>query len=376
LRKLFLISIIFALLGCATGEKINPVTTDSGVDTVVDAGSDIMDASADTSVPPPPPLDGSIPANAFDLWSPSTTPISYHGGPILVAPVNVYFIWYGHWSDTKVAPILEDAVAHVDGTAWYQINTGYYQQPILDAGVADAGGLGKILRTNKPGPTDDAGTDSGVTDGSVPDSGTGVKTYATNRINFVESVYVSYTHGTSLSDDDVVQIVSETIASGMLPPDPDGVYFVLASADVSEGSFLSTFCYDFCAWHNNTSILGSNRRIAFVGDTGACDSCNLKKEYLKFGFTNSPNDDWSADSMISALLHELVETVTDPDPSTNVAWQDFNQYENADKCAWTFGQPYITENGSAANMIIGTRHFMVQQNWVLDSTGGHCSLTP
>ena len=38
--------------------------------------------------------------------------------------------------------------------------------------------------------------------------------------------------------------------------------------------------------------------------------------------------------MASVIAHELVEAVSDPQLN---AWYDRRGYENADKCAWTFG---------------------------------------
>ena len=45
----------------------------------------------------------------------------------------------------------------------------------------------------------------------------------------------------------------------------------------------------------------------------------------------------------SIIAHELEEAVTDPDLN---AWYDQRGYENADKCAWTFGTTYTAANGS------------------------------
>lgn len=363
-----------SLMGCASGGNGDDTfATDSGPP---DGIGDV--ANEPETTPPPKPLnDGGLVDGSFDLWKPSDTPIQYFGGPVMTSPINVYYIWYGGWNDPKVAPILEDMIKNLDSTAWYQIVTPYYEElplAVPDAGTSDGGALHKRARAlNKfdgdAGVAPEAGPgDAGIT---LPS-----KLYVTGRVNFIQSVYVGYTHGTSLTDDDISTVVGETVAGGLLPPDPDGIYFVLTSADVKEGSWWGGFCSDYCAWHGNQTILNANYRIGFVGDTGSCETCNLKDQYVDAGFQVSPNEDWSADSMATAILHELVETATDADPNTNVAWNDAYGYENADKCAWTFGQPYETPNHSVANMPIGTRNFMIQQNWVLDSDGGHCALHP
>lgn len=368
-----------SLMGCASGgDSSESFPTDAGPpDTISDA------AQEPEVTPPPKPLnDGGLADGSFDLWPASNIPIQYYGGPVMVAPINVYFIWYGGWTDSKVAPMLEDVIENIDSTAWWQIVTAYYEHlplAVPDAGVSTDGGAarGRALRaSNRPNKFDgDAGTvvDAGSGDASIQLPST---LYVTNRVNFMQSVYVGYTHGTTPNDDDIAKVVGETVAAGLLPPDVDGIYFVLTSADVVEGSYWGGFCSDYCAWHGNQTILGSNYRIGFVGDTGSCEFCNLRDEYVDAGFQVSPNEDWSVDSMATAMLHELVESATDPDANTNVAWQDAYGQENGDKCAWTFGQPYETPNHSVANMPIGTRNYMIQQNWVLDSDGGHCALHP
>ena len=50
--------------------------------------------------------------------------------------------------------------------------------------------------------------------------------------------------------------------------------------------------------------------------------------------TTSPNGNSGADGMINILAHEIEEATTDEDLN---AWYDTRGYENADKCAWTFG---------------------------------------
>jgi hypothetical protein len=75
--------------------------------------------------------------------------------------------------------------------------------------------------------------------------------------------------------------------------------------------------------------------------------------------------------MASVLAHELEEAVTDPDLN---AWYDTTGKENADKCAWKFGTTYTTSNGALANMKLGARDYLIQQNWLNDA-GGLCTLS-
>ncbi|HEY2291233.1 MAG TPA: hypothetical protein VGM86_11080, partial [Thermoanaerobaculia bacterium] len=42
--------------------------------------------------PPPPP--------------PANNGINYHNGPVMLGTVNIYYIWYGDWSDNSAVDIL------------------------------------------------------------------------------------------------------------------------------------------------------------------------------------------------------------------------------------------------------------------------------
>src|SRR4051812_20018547 len=53
--------------------------------------------------------------------------ISYHGGPVLLGTTNVYYIWYGDWSQDPLAqPVLTDLASNIGGSPYFNINTGYY----------------------------------------------------------------------------------------------------------------------------------------------------------------------------------------------------------------------------------------------------------
>jgi hypothetical protein len=86
----------------------------------------------------------------------------------------------------------------------------------------------------------------------------------------------------------------------------------------------------------------------------------------------SPNNDPGVDAMISVLAHESAEATSDPDLN---AWYFPNGQENADKCAYMYGTQFITEaNGSKANVIMGNRDYLIQQNWIA-SGSQRCALT-
>jgi hypothetical protein len=239
--------------------------------------------------------------------------ISYHGGPLLLGTPNAYYIWYGNWSSNSATTILTDLASNIGGSPYFQINTTYYD-----------------------------GSNKHVT-GSVALSG---------------STMDNYSLGTALTDSNIQTIVANAIASG-LPKDTNAVYFVLTSADENE---TSGFCTQYCGWHTHGTISGSDIKYAFIGNPDRCPSaCEWQ--------TTSPNGNAGADGMASIIAHELEEAVTDPDLN---AWYDRRGQENADKCAWTFGTISTLSNGAEYNMSLGSRKYLIQQNWV-NASGGYCA---
>jgi hypothetical protein len=90
--------------------------------------------------------------------------------------------------------------------------------------------------------------------------------------------------------------------------------------------------------------------------------------------SKTPNGDLAGDSMALWLAHTLSEVVTNPD--TVSGWYDRYGLENADKCIGTYGTTYLTANGALANLKLGSRDFLLPQNWVKDGNRGHCGMLP
>jgi Phosphate-induced protein 1 conserved region len=237
-----------------------------------------------------------------------TPDITYHGGPVMATP-NVYLIWYGNWnqsngSDTAEGEqIVRDFLFGLSGSNYYKTNTSY-------------------------------GTPTGT-------------------FNVTGEYKDSYSQGTRLSDSRVQAVVTHAISSG-LTKDTKGIYFVLTSSDVSESS---GFCSQYCGWHTNGTISGSDIKYAFVGNAKRClRSCAAQSV--------GPNGNAGVDGMVSVIAHELEETNTDPDLN---AWYDSNGNEDADKCAWTFGSNQQKDsNGAYYNMTLpgvggNKRNFLVQR---------------
>jgi hypothetical protein len=240
--------------------------------------------------------------------------INYHGGPLMLGTTNVYYIWYGNWSGNTATSILTDLASTIGGSPYYNINTTYYN---------------------------------------------GANVHVSNSVAFAGSTTDNYSNGTALTDSGVQAVVSSAITSGRLPKDTNGVYFVLTSADVNESS---GFCTQYCGWHTHGTISGSDIKFAFIGNPDRCPSACAAQ-------STGPNGNAGADGMASIISHELEEAVTDPDLN---AWYDRQGQENADKCAWTFGSLSTASNGSKYNMTLGSRNYLIQQNWV-NSGSGFCA---
>ena len=244
----------------------------------------------------------------------SSNGIDYHGGPVMTAGVNAYIIWYGNWSGNTATTILPTLLTGLSGSPYFRINTTYHN---------------------------------------------GVNQIVPNSVKFAGQTTDAYSQGkTNLSDAQINSIVSSAITSGRLPKDANGVYFVLTSVDVTKSGFLTSYC----GWHTHGSLGGTDIKYAFIGNPGANGACSMQTSV-------SPNGNPGADAMASVIAHELEESATDPGLN---AWYDRRGYENADKCAWTFGTTYAVGNGSVANMSLGGRNFLIQRNWV-NASGGYCA---
>lgn len=251
-----------------------------------------------------------------------TPKITYHNGALISTP-NIYYIWYGNWnqangSDTPSGQqILRDFANGIGASPHFQINTTYSV-------------TGKTI---------------------------------TGSVGFGGETTDAYSRGTRLKDADVLTIVTSAISSGRLPYDASGVYFVLSSTDVRE---TSGFCTSYCGWHTAATATVGRVRYSFVGNANRClTGCAAQSV--------SPNGNAGVDGMASIIAHELEEATTDPDPRSG--WVDSGGAENADKCAWTFGQTLLTAaNGSVYNMVLGGRQFLIQRNLKQNASGDTCNV--
>jgi len=167
--------------------------------------------------------------------------------------------------------------------------------------------------------------------------------------------------GQSVSDAQIVAMLQSGFSSGALSYDPATVYAVFTAGTVNLGG---GFGKQYCAYHTHGTVTVDNTSKTVLY---AAMPYNYAYPSACTNGTAAPNSDPGADAEVNTLAHEIEETTTD---LMGNAWYDFFGYENADKCAWNFGT--TQNNGQGVwNITIGTKQFLVQQNWI-NASGGGC----
>jgi hypothetical protein len=268
-------------------------------------------------------------ANSTGSTTRTDRSIEYHNGSVLTGTQIVYVIWYGNWSTNIYQQlILADFMSNLGSSPYFQINQGYPNS----SGQAPSGDL-----------------------------------------TFGGGAADAYSHGAGLSEADVADVVANAILTGGVPLDRSGIYAVLTSPDVTVIDGATQFCLTCCNLHGHSVVAGSDFRYVFVGSPRRCPgACSPQSQ--------SPNStyepgSYEADAMASWLAAALSEVVTDPHDN---AWYDRYGLENAEKCEGTYGETYTVTNPAGqlaqANVKIGQRHYLLQQNWV-NGKKGHCAMS-
>ncbi len=260
--------------------------------------------------------------------------INYNGGPVLKGnPVPIYVIWYGTWNSTS--PTSSNTMGTVS---------------VIDTFLNNLGNSA-IEKVNST-----YGDNTGNVSGNLTLGG---------------QIFDTGSQGTSLTNNRLTNIVTRSLSNG-LPTDPNGVYVVITSSNVSERGF----CNQFCGFHTRQTINGVDIKWSFVGNVDRCPAgCEIQ--------TTGPNSPAAnvggADGISNVLTHETEEAISDPDLN---AWFDSSGQENADKCNFTFGTTTTCTAGSLCtgaadtagakfNQSFGNHNWMVQQNWE-NANGGAC----
>lgn len=322
------------LLACSGGSETEPA--DAGID----AGGS-SSASSSSSSGAGGSDAGSTSGGDFDQSTPNEIPLYYMGGLVMYDPINVYIIWYGDHAKSSKS-LIQEMISNLGTSPWWQITTKYYQSLPMHAAT---------LSRNET-------------------------KFVTNNITLKQSVVVTTDiYGTQLTKLLIQQVILDQIKAGTLPSDTNGQYLFLAAPGINETLDFYSYCSDFCGWHTQfVDSDGNTLKYLFAENSGQCPNCSLQAAYQSLGYQNSPNGDFFTDDMMTVIAHEMSETATDPDYYHNPAWQNGLGGENADACAWVFGDTLKTSDGqSAYNTVIGGKEYMIQQNWVLSkkACGSH-----
>lgn len=204
--------------------------------------------------------------------------MTYHGGKIMPTVVSKAIFWGPGWTSTAFAA---DKISGLD--EWYTYHSG--------SGYAAASG--EYTGSN----------------GQVGSSG------------FLHLGHTIDTSAASSSSSAVLAAVCRNIT-----PDPNGNGYYPVYTDVKRGNA------NYCAWHSYGSCGGVPVQFAFFfnldGDPG-CDPQDTQTGHSQ-----------GLAALANVTAHEVSEARTDP--ASPGAWYDPQGSENGDKCAWTFGAPYVT----------------------------------
>ena len=262
---------------------------------------------------------------------------------VLTNPINLYIIWYGAWAETEKSVIrtalssLTPAVPITDfpnlSNLW-TVMTKYYQDV------------------------------------------SGQATFVTSSVTVVQEIDDGSVYTVINSSSDPLLIVTNNIAAGFLPADyQQGVYFVLTAADITY-----TDSPDYCGYHDDVC----------VGQSSGAD-CTSPLNYLLYAFVPVPTDKFSGpcnlfpnyipgtppnfavsptgalDSMISILMHELLELTADPYIGHMTAWI-YDIHENSeigDLCSYN----YVAGDWNYCGLPIVYPDFNTSDNAICGSLG-------
>jgi hypothetical protein len=266
----------------------------------------------------------------------ASTRISYHGGPILQAGTSVATIYWASnvifnggpapgstGNGSQDGSLIGEFLRGLGGSPYFKINTTY----------TDGGG------------------------NAIANSVSYTQFWANNSYNVPSGT-------ASVSDAQMVAMLQYAFNNGKLAYDANTLYHIFTAGKVNLGGGFGT---SYCAYHTHGTVT-----IGGVARTVLYSAMPYDYAYPSACSANAaawPNDDPGADAEVNTLAHETEETATD---MLGNAWFDKRGFENADKCAWQFGNTFTTANGSKANVVIGGRNWLVQMNWV-NSGNGFCA---
>jgi len=276
----------------------------------------------------------------------TNTGIYYHGGPVLRTATNVVTIYWANGTiytgqpaagdygvSSKDGSLIGDFLRRLGGSSYFKINTTYTDGTHPIANVVNYTGTWSNISASAPSGTD------------------------------------------NVTDADMLKMLQDGFNSGKITYDPNTLYAIFTSGTVNLGSGY-TSPPQYCAYHYHGTVtvtgLGSKTVLYAAMPYNAA-----YPQYCTSGFNPANGSrDAGADYEINTFAHEIEETTTD---MMGTAWFDHRGYENADKCAWTWGTTFPSNGGTAnvtmsgqLNSGLSAMNFLIQRNWLNSGSGG-CS---
>jgi hypothetical protein len=250
--------------------------------------------------------------------------ISYHGGPVLQSATNVVAVYWSTGAIFNGGPVNTKGSGSQDGSL-----VGYFLRNL---------GGSSYFNINTT-----------YTDGS----GTAIN----NAVNYTGFWATGTAPPKSPSDADMLALLKTGFDTGKLTYDANTLYAIFTPSGINLGGGFGT---QYCAYHWYGTVNGNTVLYAAM-------PYNQQYPGVCTNGTAAPNGDAAADAEVNTLAHETEETTTD---LLGTAWFDVRGQENADKCAWNFGA--TQNNGTGVwNITVGSKQFLVQQNWI-NANGGGC----
>jgi hypothetical protein len=264
------------------------------------------------------------------------TQILYYGGPVLTGPVSLYVIYYGGASAFPVnsQTVINAFLGGLGGQPQYNVNTTY-----CEANTASCTGSGTSV--------------SGLLSAGQVFQDTG-------------------SQGTNISYSAVPKIIQNALtAPGGLPVSSSAIYIVVTAPTVK----VSGFCGSYCAFHTQSATIVSGKTIHYAlapEPDSQCTTCG--GNLVIFGEAVTPTGDPGADEVVDSLMHEISETVTDPDLN---AWYTSKGEENGDLCNWTYGTNLPkASNGASYNASWNGYSYLIQLIWKNGPLPQACAAAP
>jgi hypothetical protein len=260
------------------------------------------------------------------------TGIFYHGGPVLQSGTKVVAIY---WASSPI---------YTGGPAAGGTGTG----------AGDGSLVGAFLRSIGGSPYFNINHSYTDGNGNAIVNSVSYTGFWANNVNVPAN-------GATVTDAQMVAMLQYGFDHGLLTYDASTVYAIFTAGTVNLGGGFGS---QYCAYHTHGTVNGSQIALyaAMPYDYAYPSACTV-------GGVPS-GVDAGAYGEVNTLAHEIEEATTD---MMGNAWFDRRGYENADKCAWTFGTTYSV-NGGTANMNLGGNDYLIQRNWVNAGSGG-CALS-